>query len=86
MDAPARTGAAMPRYYFHQHLNGLLIQDHQGLQFGSPKEACEHAVYRMPIILKGLADPTRDTHLAIEVSDGTHTLSIIRGTITIEMP
>jgi hypothetical protein len=25
MDAPARTGAAMPRYYFHQHLNGLLI-------------------------------------------------------------
>jgi len=76
----------MPRYYFHQHLNGLLIQDHLGLQFGSPGEACEHAVYRMPIILKGLVDPTRDTHLVIEVSDGTHTLSIIRGNVTIEIP
>jgi hypothetical protein len=76
----------MPRYYFDQHLNGLLIQDHEGLQLGSPKEACELAVHRMPILLRGLVDPTRDTHIAIEVSDATHTLSIIRGNVTIEIP
>ena len=33
----------MPRYYFHQHLNGRVAEDQQGLQFADQKEACEHA-------------------------------------------
>jgi len=85
--ALARTELAievpMPRYYFHQ-LNGRRFKDQRGIQFANRKQACEHAVYQLPVVLKRAVRPTCNTFLAIEISDGENTLSVIRGKVTSE--
>src|SRR3981189_3365080 len=60
----------VPKFYFHQHLNGRFVEDRCGRQFPSVKEACEHAVRRTPVVLRKVAAPTGNTYLATEISDG----------------
>jgi hypothetical protein len=74
----------MPRFYFHQHLNGQFAEDRRGRQFANAKEACEHAVHRTPAALRKTADAGCDTHLATEISDGERTVAIVRGKVIIE--
>jgi len=75
----------MPRYYFRLHVNGQQqTKDSQGHQFANGKEACSHAVKRMPAALRKYARLTGNTHLAIEISNGKHTLNVIRGKVIIE--
>jgi hypothetical protein len=74
----------MPRFYFHQHLNGRFLEDRRGRQFPSLKEACEHAVHRTPAALQKVAAPTGNTHLATEISDGKRIVCVVRGKVLIE--
>jgi hypothetical protein len=62
----------MPRYYFNEHLNGRQsAQDRRGRQFASHKEACEHAVRRMPIALGKVVLPTCDTFFQLSYLTAT---------------
>jgi hypothetical protein len=74
----------VPRFYFHQYLNGQFVEDRLGRQFPSAKEACEHAVHRTPAVLRKVAGPTSNTYLATEITDGTRTVVIVRGKVIIE--
>jgi hypothetical protein len=74
----------MPRFYFHRHLNGQFAEDQRGRQFANVKDACEHAVHRTPLILRTTVRATRNTHLATQISDGKHTVCIVRGKVLIE--
>jgi urease accessory protein UreE len=75
----------MPRYYFRLHANGQLqTKDSQGHEFANGKEACSHAVKLMPAALRKYAHSTGNTHLAVEISNGEHTLDVIRGKVFIE--
>jgi len=74
----------MPRFYFHQHLNGRFLEDRRGREFPSVQEACEHAVHRTPAVLRKVAVPTGNTHLATEISDGKRTVCVVRGKVVIE--
>jgi hypothetical protein len=74
----------MPRFYFHQHLNGKLANDKRGRLFANIQEACAHVVHRMPARLRKTVRTTSDTHLATEISDGKRTLAIVRAKVIIE--
>jgi hypothetical protein len=74
----------MPRYYFHQHFNGQIAEDRQGHQFANVKDACEHAVKRIPAVLRRIATSKCNTHLATEIHDGTRTVCVVRGKVLIE--
>jgi hypothetical protein len=77
----------MPRYYFRLHANGQLqTKNSQGHEFANGKEACSHAVKRIAVALRKYARSTGNTHLAIEISNGEHTLNVIRGKVLIERP
>jgi hypothetical protein len=74
----------MPRFYFHQHLNGHLAIDRRGHWFANVKEACEHAVQRLPATLRKTIRSACDTHLATAISDGKKTLGVVRGKVIIQ--
>lgn len=75
----------MARFYFHRHLNGQKTADQTGVLLEGNGAACAYAVRRMPGALKdGLRQQRADVHAATEISDGTRTLYIIRGKITVE--
>ena len=78
----------MPRFYFHQHLNGEMAEDRRGRKFASADEACAHAVYYLtPAVLRktaSFAAAAANTYLATEVSDGKRTLWVVRATVIIE--
>jgi hypothetical protein len=74
----------MPRYFFHQHLNGTVAKDQRGVQLANSREACELAVQRIPAVLGRNLRSTCNTHLATEVSDGKRTLLVVRGKVLIE--
>jgi hypothetical protein len=74
----------MPRFYFHQHLNGQVAEDRRGRQFANIKEACEHVVHRIPAVLRKTIRTTRNTYLATEISDGKRTLAVVRAKVIIE--
>jgi hypothetical protein len=74
----------VPKFYFHQHLNGRFLEDLRGREFASVKEACEHAFHCTPAVLRKVADPTRNTYLATEISDGKRTVCVVRGKVVIE--
>ena len=75
----------MPRFYFHQYLNGRLAEDRRGQQFQTADEACAHAVRRTPVLLsKTVRCATGDTYLNTEVSDGKHTVFVVRGKVIVE--
>src|ERR1700716_2083166 len=74
----------VPKFYFHQHLNGRFVEDRRGRQFPSVKEACEHAVRRTPAVLRKAAAPRGNTYLATEVSDGNRIICVVRGKVLIE--
>jgi hypothetical protein len=75
----------MQRFYFHQRANGRLLEDQLGLQFATSDEARAHAMHLTPAILRRIVRATdANTYLSTEVSDGTRTLCVIRGTVIIE--
>jgi hypothetical protein len=74
----------MPRFYFHQHLNGLRVEDRQGQVFLSAEEACSCALRRTPAYLKRAVRHVNDNHFAIEVTDDSRTFYIVRGKTLVE--
>ena len=75
----------MPLFFFHQHLNGRLEKDRRGRRFPSVDDARVYAVYRVSAILRKTVSPTTDTYLATEVSDGEHTLCVVRAKVIIQL-
>ena len=75
----------MKRFYFHRQLNGHLIEDQKGLRFGNEEAACRYAVRRAAAFI-GKARDITDTHLGIEVSDGSRTRCIVKASIVVEKP
>jgi hypothetical protein len=67
----------MARYYFHKSLNGQMAMDRRGHEFANAEEACEHALYRTPILLRKIVRPTYTTHLATEISDGKRIVAVV---------
>jgi hypothetical protein len=57
----------MPRFYFHQSLNGQSLEDPHGLVFADQTEAREHAVHLIPAVLKKTARATANTFFATEI-------------------
>jgi hypothetical protein len=80
----ARITTNMPRFYFHQNLNGHLAEDRVGARFASADEACAHAVHSTATVLGENVRPTADTFLATEVSDGKRTLFVVRAAVVIQ--
>ena len=74
----------MPLFFFHQHLNGRLKEDRRRRRFPSVDDARVYAVHRVSAILRKTASPTTDTYLATEVSDGEHTLCVVRAKVIIQ--
>jgi hypothetical protein len=74
----------MPRFYFHQNLNGRRVDDEQGKVFPSADEACSYALRRTPARLGRAVRQASDNHLAIEVTDGRRTFYIVRGKTLLE--
>ena len=74
----------MPRYYFHQHLNGQFAEDRRARQFASVKAACEYAIHRTPAVLRKIVGSACDTHLATEITDGKRIVCVVRGKVLIE--
>jgi hypothetical protein len=75
---------SMPRFFFHQNLNGSLAEDRLGVSFASADEACAHAVHSTATVLGGNVRSTADTFLATEVSDGKRTLFVVRAAVVIQ--
>jgi hypothetical protein len=74
----------MPLFFFHQHLNGRSEEDHRGHQFPSVDDARVYAVHRISAILQKTVSSTTDTYLATEISDGEHTLCVVRAKMIIQ--
>ena len=74
----------MPLFYFHQRSNGKLAEDGRGRQFGNADQACEHAVHRTPTLLRKLLRSTSNTYHSTEVTDGEHSLCVVRVTVIVE--
>ena len=74
----------MPLFFFHQHLNGRLEKDRRGRRFPSVDDARVYAVHRISAILRITVSSTTDTYLATEVSDGEHTLCVVRAKVIIQ--
>ena len=75
----------MEKFYFNRQLNGELIEDHKGLRFVNEEAACRYAVSRAAAFIGRVKD-IADTHLGIEVNDGSRTRCIIRASIVVEKP
>jgi hypothetical protein len=73
----------MEKFYFNRHLNGELIEDRKGLRFVNEEAACRYAVRRAAAFIGRVKD-IADTHLGIEVDDGSRTRCIIKASITLE--
>jgi hypothetical protein len=74
----------MPRFYFHQLLNGQLAEDWRGRQFGNADDACAYAVHRTATVLRKTVHSATNTYLNTEVSDGKRTLCVVRGKVIID--
>jgi hypothetical protein len=74
----------MPRYFFHQHVRGQRTEDTRGKLFPSDRAACHQASQRMPAHLKRAAERFRNTYVATEVTNGSRTLFVVRGTVIVE--
>lgn len=74
----------MPRYFFPQHVRGQKIEDPVGELLPTDEAACYRAAQRMPGDLQRTAEPSNNTYVAIEVTNGTRTLFVIRGTVVVE--
>ncbi len=75
----------MPIFYFQQHLNGRQSSNNRrARQFDSGADACVHAFYSMPGLLRKNLSKRKDTFVSTEVSDGKRTLYIVRGKVTSE--
>ena len=74
----------MPLFFFHQHLNGRLEEDRRGRRFSSVDEARAYAVRRISAVLRKTVCSTSDTYLATEISDGEHTLCVVRAKVIIQ--
>jgi Domain of unknown function (DUF6894) len=74
----------MPRYYLHQHLNGLRTEDEHGKIFRNVDEACSYAVRRTPAHLRRAVRNANNNYFAIEVTNGRRTCCIIRGRTKLE--
>jgi hypothetical protein len=74
----------MPRFFFHQHLNGRLKEDRRGRRFPSVDDARAYAVHRISAVLRKTVCSTADTYLATEISDGEHTLCVVRAKVIIQ--
>jgi hypothetical protein len=74
----------MPRFFFHQHLNGSFEKDRRGRRFSSVDEARAYAVHRISAVLRKTVCSTTDTYLATEISDGEHTLCVVRAKMIIQ--
>jgi hypothetical protein len=74
----------MPLFFFHQHLNGRLEKDRIGRRFPSVDDARVYAVHRIPAILRKTVSSTTNTYVATEVSDGEHTLCVVRAKVIIQ--
>ena len=75
----------MERFYLHKQLNGHLIEDQKGLRFANEEAACRYAVRRAAAFI-GKARDVADTHVGIEVSDGSRTRCIVKASIVVEKP
>ena len=75
----------MEKFYFNRQLNGELIEDRKGLRFVNEEAACRYAVRRAAAFI-GKARDVADTHLGIEVSDGSQTRCIVKASIVFEKP
>jgi hypothetical protein len=75
----------MPRYYFHQHMNGRrLAEDRRGRLFGNVTEACTYALCRArPAFSTGSFAPLPRIRTSA-LKYPMRTLFIIRGKITSE--
>ena len=73
----------MEKFYFDRHLNGELTR--KGLRFVNEEAACRYAVRRAAAFIGRVKD-VADTHLGIEVNDGSRTRCIIKASITLEKP
>jgi hypothetical protein len=76
--------ASMPRYFFHQHVRGQMTEDPHGELFPTDAAACHQAAERMPSGLKRAAVRARNTYVTTEVTDGSRTLFVVRGTVIVE--
>jgi hypothetical protein len=74
----------MPRFYFHQHTNGRVVEDREGVILRDADEACACAVRRTPARLRRASRKKATNYLATEVSNGARTLYVIRGKIIVE--
>jgi hypothetical protein len=74
----------MPRFFFHKHLNGQTVPDRRGTSLRNENEACAHAVRRTPLALRKSVSTKKNTYLAWEVSDGEHTIYVVRGKVVVE--
>jgi hypothetical protein len=74
----------MPRFYFHQYLNGRRVEDEQGEVFASADEASSCALRRTLARLKRAVRDANDNYLAIEVTDGRRLFYIVRGKTLVE--
>jgi hypothetical protein len=74
----------MPRFFFHQHLNGRLEEDRRGRRFSSVDKARAYAVHHIYAVLGKTVCSTADTYLATEISDGEHTLCVVRAKLIIQ--
>jgi hypothetical protein len=75
----------MPRFFFHHHLNGRLEkEDRRGRRFPSIDDARASTVHRISAVLRKTVCSTADTYLAIEISDGKHTLCVVRAKVIIQ--
>jgi hypothetical protein len=74
----------MPRYYFHQHLNGQLTEDRRGTLLRTAGEACSSALRSTIGRLRNAIQGAPDNYLAIEVTDGDRTLYVVRAKTSVE--
>lgn len=74
----------MPRFYCRQYLNGRRVGDEIDAIFSNVDEACSSALRRTPAHLRRAIRHARNNHFAIEVTDGTRTLYIVRGKTIVE--
>jgi hypothetical protein len=74
----------MPLFFFHQHLNGRSEGDRKGRRFPSADDARVYAVHSICAILRKTVSSTSDTYLATEISDGEHTLCVVRAKVIIQ--
>jgi hypothetical protein len=74
----------MPRYFFHQHVRGQKTVDPRGTLLPTDGAACHRAVQRTPAGLKRAELEFKNTYVATEVTNGSRTLFVVRGSVIVE--